>query len=143
MGRKNLFAAQVDQAHTAFHADLRKLEVSVRPSSTASLEDVRDELRSARTHTSEHFRLEEQSEWMDTVRKRGPNPERTVEHLRQEHRELLEALDTLIEVVQSADRRDDVIREKIHKWVERVRRHETRKDDLIQEAYTLDLGAAD
>lgn len=143
MGRKDLFAAEVDQAHAAFHADLRKLEVSVRPSSTASPEDVRDELRSARTHTSEHFRLEEQSEWMDTVSKRGPNMERTAEHLRQEHREFLEALDTLIEVVQSAASLDDALREKIHQWIERVRRHEMSEDDLIQEAYNLDVGTAD
>ena len=143
MPSKDLFAAEIDQAHSAFHANLRKLDESVRPASAARLEEVRDELRLVRTHTSEHFRLEEQSEWMDAVRKRGANMERSVDHLLQEHRELLEALDTLIEVVQTARSVDDVVREKVHKWIERVRRHETREDDLIQDAYTLDLGAAD
>lgn len=143
MPRKNLFAADVDQVHTAFHAGLRKLEDAVRPGSAASLERVRDELRVARAHTSEHFRLEEQSEWMDTVKKRGPNLERSIERLLLEHRELLEALDTLIEVVQTAPSLDDATREKIHKWSERVRRHENSEDELIQEAYTVDLGAAD
>ena len=143
MKSRNQFAAKIDEPHIQFHADLRKLEEAVRPSSRASQEEVREELRLARTHTSEHFRLEELSEWMDTMRKRGPNLERSVERLRQEHRELLEALDTLIEVVQTAGSLDETLREKIHKWIERVRRHETTEDDLIQDAYTLDLGAAD
>lgn len=143
MATRNHFTAAIDDAHLQFYADLRKLEEAVRPSSRASREEVREELRLARTHTSEHFRLEEKSQWMDQVRKRGPNLERSVERLREEHREFLEALDTLIEVVQTAAGLDNVLREKIHKWIERVRRHETQEDDLIQEAYMLDLGSGD
>lgn len=143
MATKVEFAADVDQAHKAFRAHLRKLEDSVGPSSAASLEVVRDELRLAQAHTAEHFRLEEQSEWVEVVRKLGPIQERSGERLREEHRALLEALATLVEVVQTAARLDDALREKIRKWIERVRRHEISEDDLIQEAYTRDLGVAD
>lgn len=143
MASRKQFAAEIDQAHIAFRADLLRLENTVRPSSAPRLEDVRAALQSARTDTSEHFRLEEQSEWMDVVSKRGPALERSIQHFRQEHRELLEALGTLQDLVQAAGKVDDVLREKIHKWIERVRRHELSEDELIEEAYTLDLGTGD
>jgi hypothetical protein len=31
----------------------------------------------------------------------------------------------------------------VREWVERVRRHETRETDLVQDAYNLDIGAED
>ncbi|HUE72269.1 MAG TPA: hemerythrin domain-containing protein [Pirellulaceae bacterium] len=136
-------AEELVQAHVAFRDDLGKLEKSVRPASVASLDEVQAELGAVRMHASEHFRLEERSEWMTKIKKRGPKLERLVQHLREEHRELLEAIDTLLKVIQAAKRLDDGLREKVHQWIERVRRHESRENDLVQEAYTLDLGAAD
>jgi hypothetical protein len=119
MATKNETTAEdLVQAHVAFRADWEQLAESVRPSSAASLEDVRAELGEVHRHASEHFRLEEQSEWMTKIKKRGPKLERLVQRLREEHRELLEAIDTLLEVVQAAKSLDDGLRDKIHNWVE-------------------------
>jgi hypothetical protein len=140
---ENAVAEALGQAHVALLADLRELEQAVRPSSGEGLPDLRARLGATHTHITEHFRFEEQNGYMDAVRKREPRLERTVQQLAEEHRQLARSLEVLIEQARAATSLDDPFREEVRGWVERVRRHEVRENDVVQDAFNLDIGAED
>ena len=81
--------------------------------------------------------------YMDAVIKREPRLERTIEQLAQEHRELLESLTAIIGEGRTSTKLNEAFRNKVHAWVERVRQHETHENEVVQDAFNLDLGAED
>jgi hypothetical protein len=92
---------------------------------------------------TEHFGYEEQKGYMDVVRKREPRLERAIQQLAEEHGQLRQSLDGLIGQAGTATGLNDNLRELIREWIERVRRHEIRENDLVQDAFNLDIGAED
>jgi hypothetical protein len=139
----NSVAETLKQGHVTLLADLRELEQAIRPSSRKSLAELRAQLGAARAHLTEHFRFEEQNGYMDAVREREPRLERTIHQLAEEHVQLRQSLDALIGEAGAATGLSDTLREEVREWIERVRRHEMRENDLIQDAFNLDLGAED
>jgi hypothetical protein len=49
----------------------------------------------------------------------------------------------LIEQAKAATSLDDSFREEVRGWVERVRQHAARENELVQDAFNLDIGAED
>jgi DNA-binding transcriptional ArsR family regulator len=131
------------RAHGALLADLRKLEEAVRPSEGENPKELLARLGATRTHITEHFRFEEQNGYLDAVRQREPRLERIIQQLAEEHRQLEQSLDTLVGEAQVAATLGESLRQEIQAWVERVRRHEARENDLVQDAFNLDIGAED
>lgn len=132
------------QAHTALLADMQKLEEkAVRLASTQSVAELRDRLRATRTHIAAHFRFEEQNGYLDTVRKREPRFDRAIQQLVEEHRQLTQSLDGLIGEAGTATTVDDPLRKKIREWIDHVRQHEIRENDLVQDAFIQDISAED
>jgi hypothetical protein len=104
---------------------------------------LRARLDATHRHIMEHFRFEEQNGYMDTVRKREPRLERSIEHLAEEHWQLAQSLNALIEQARSATSCDQAFRDQVRTWVEQVRQHEVRENELVQDAFNLDIGAED
>jgi hypothetical protein len=140
---ENSVAEALCRAHVALLEDLRKLEEAARPASGESLTELRARLGATQAHVTEHFRFEEQNGYLDAVRKREPRLERAIQQLAEEHRALAESLEVLIKQARAATTLDDPFREAIRRWVERVREHEARENDLVQDAFNLDIGAED
>jgi hypothetical protein len=140
---ENSVAEALGQAHVALLADLRNLEQAVRPSSGEGLENLRARLGAAHAHITKHFRFEEQNGYMDAVRKREPRLERAIHELAEEHGQLRQSLDALTGKARAATTLSDTLREEVREWIERVRLHEIRENDLIQDAFNLDIGAED
>jgi hemerythrin-like domain-containing protein len=136
-------AEALSQAHAALLEDLRKLDEAVRPSSREGLADLAARLDAARAHITEHFRFEEHNGYLDTVRGREPRLERAIQQLVEEHRQLAQSLDALLGKARAAANLDDALREDVRAWVARVRQHEVRENDLVQDAFSLDVGAED
>ena len=144
MGRtENSVAEALSQSHVALLADLRGLKQAVRPFSEEGLGELRTRLGAAHAHIAEHFRFEEQNGYMDAVRKREPRLERTIQQLVEEHGQLRRSLDALIGEATAATSLGDTLREEIREWIERVRQHEIRENDLVQDAFNLDIGGED
>jgi len=144
MGRTETTVAEaLGRAHAALLEDLRKLEEAARPKSREGVAELRDRLNATRAHVTEHFRFEEQNGYMDAVRKREPRLERTIEQFAEEHRQLAQALEALIERAGATMSLDDQFREEVRGWVERVRHHEAHENDVVQDAFNLDIGAED
>jgi iron-sulfur cluster repair protein YtfE (RIC family) len=131
------------QAHVALGNDLRELTAATRAPSGAGRTEAAKLLEKAREHLTEHFRLEEEDGYMGAVLQRDPNQERSVQHLRDEHRQLTESLEALRGEVASAGGPEDVPWKKILSWVARVREHESRENALVQDAFNVDLSAED
>ena len=140
---ENSVTKALGRAHKALLADLRDLERAVSPTSGEAHVELRTRLERARAHLTEHFGYEEQKGYMDVVRKREPRLERAIQQLAEEHGQLRQSLDGLIGQAGTATGLNDNLRELIREWIERVRRHEIRENDLVQDAFNLDIGAED
>jgi hypothetical protein len=136
-------ADALGRAHEALLADLQELKKAVRPFAAESLQELRARLRAAHAHITDHFRLEEHNGYMDIVRKREPRLERAIRELAEEHCLLTESLDALLMQAKAAENLEDTLREGIREWIKRVRRHEIRENDIIQDAFDLDIGPED
>jgi hypothetical protein len=144
MGKmENTLAEALGRAHAALLKDLRQLQEAARSGSGESLTEFRVRLDATHTHLTEHFRFEEQNGYLDAVRKREPRLERMVQQLAEEHRELAQDLDALRAEARAATSLEDRFPDKVRHWVERVRQHELRENDLVQDAFNLDLSAED
>jgi hypothetical protein len=143
MGKENTIAEALRRAHAALLQDLQKLEEAACSGSKESLAEFRAWLSATKSHITEHFRFEEQNGYMDAVKKREPRLERTIRQLAEEHGQLRASLDALIEEAKAAAILSDPLREEVRKWIQRVQNHEIRENDLVQDAFDLDISAED
>jgi len=131
------------KVHAALLTDLRHLEQAIQASSTKGFAEVQDWLGAIRERIAEHFRFEEQNGYMDSVSKREPRLEGTIQLLAEEHKQLRDSLDALIERAKTAKAPDERLQKAIGKWIERIRQHELHENDLVQNAFCLDISAED
>jgi hypothetical protein len=136
-------ADALHRAHVVLLKDLQTLEEAARPTAAKGLARLRTRLRATRTHVTAHFRFEEREGYMDAVRKREPRLERAVQHLADEHRELAASLAALVEDAETAAKMDARFCQEVHAWVERLRGHERRENELVQSAFGLNVGGED
>jgi hypothetical protein len=127
-------------AHAALMEDLQKLQALT---SAGSLPELRSRLSLIQLHIKEHFRFEEQNGYMDAVRKREPRLERIIDQLADEHRQIADGLDSLIATATGNGQPSPKFCEEVQHWIERVRQHEFRENDLVQEAFNTDTTAVD
>jgi len=129
--------------HASLLEDLRKLGEAVKARSGEGPAELAARLTETHAHLTEHFRFEEENGYMDTVREREPRLERAIEHLAEEHRQLKESLEMLLTEARIARAMEAAFRTRVREWVKRVRQHEVRENELIEDAFNLDLGAED
>ena len=135
--------AALSRAHATLLEDLQTLGDAVRPGSTEEPAGVQSRLDATQRHLTEHFRFEEHNGYMETVRSREPRLEHALQQLVEEHRQLAASLDALLAQARAATALDDTFRAAVRAWIECVRQHEIRENDLVQDAFTLDIGAED
>jgi hemerythrin-like domain-containing protein len=132
---ERLFADALRDAHTALLRDLQELEKAVSSTASEGPAELGTRLGKVRTHLADHFRFEEEGGYMAPVLKEEPRLSAQIQELLAEHSQMAQALETIIEEVGRGPTVQDVSRQKIHAWVGKVRHHETRENDLVQEAY--------
>jgi hemerythrin-like domain-containing protein len=131
------------RAHTDLLDDLRRLEGADRPASGAGPSELESRLAATQAHITEHFRFEEEGGYMDALRKDQPHLERAILQLAAEHRELAQAVAALLEQARAVRDLDGKVRDAVREWIARVRRHETRENQLVQDAFNRDIGSDD
>jgi hypothetical protein len=139
----NSIAEALGRAHAALLEDLRQLEEATRPAAGEAIGALRARLDATSAHLLKHFGFEEHNGYMDAVRKREPRLEREARHLADEHPELAQSLEVLGGRAQALASLWDSLREEVRSWIERVRRHEARENDLVQDAFNWDIAAED
>jgi hemerythrin-like domain-containing protein len=129
------FVEALHQEHSDLFRELQKLEEAVGSGSAESLVGLGTGLGNVRTHLTNHFRFEEQGGYMAPLLKEEPRFGAVVRELLDEHRQLAQTLDALIQELRAAPGSRDVFRERVRAWVSHVRQHESRENNLVQEAY--------
>ncbi len=129
------FADAFHEAHTALLRALQELEKAAGPTSREGPAELGTRLGTVRTHLADHFRFEEEGGYMAPVLKEEPRFSAEIQELLAEHSQMAQALDAIIEEVGRGPTMQDVSRQQIHAWIGKVRHHETRENDLVQEAY--------
>jgi hypothetical protein len=131
------------RAHVSLLADLQKLEEAVSSLAETKMAALRSRLVKARTHLTQHFRYEEKDGYMDAIRGGMPHLEREIQRLQDEHGQLSQSLDELIEKSWAADNIDEAFRAKVRAWLGQVHQHEVRENSLVEDAFNTDLAAED
>ena len=106
---------------------------------TALLDEILENL-------DEQFRLEEDNDYMADVLERYPTWYPQVRQLQEEHRLLQRHLREVQDRIARENAGSTLSRE-IHRqlrdWLNAYRNHDRRENDLVQEAFTLDVGAGE
>ena len=136
-------AEAMSRAHVALLEDLRALEGASRQESGEGLTGLRDRLAATLNHVAAHFRFEEENGYMDVVRTREPRLEHAVQQLGEEHRQLKQSLEALLGEARTATVLAPALGEKVRGWLGQIRRHEARENEVVQNAFNMDLGAED
>ncbi len=133
----------LQQTHLALLKDLIDLEEVARSSLHMNAAEMCSRLVKTRTHITDHFRFEEHNGYMNATLQREPNLARLIEHLHDEHHQIAAALDDLIEQTRTRQHPEEAFRAQVCSWIERLRRHETHENTLVQDAFNVDLGSED
>jgi len=129
------FADALHDAHTVLLRDLQELEKAVGSELGESPPVLAGRLERLRAHVIEHFQFEEDGGYMAPVLKEEPRLAAVIQELLAEHGRMAQTIDALIQEVRAARSVQDAFREKVRAWVAQVRHHETRENNLVQEAY--------
>ena len=111
-----------------------------------SREEIVDEFSRLRDHLADHFLDEEEGGFFTNLVQRMPHHAERIEALRMEHVARLHDLDGLIDDAANQpicpDWWEDLAR-RFHEVSRLLMAHELTENELLQEAYGLDLGAFD
>ncbi len=135
------FAELLSRAHAVLLKDLEQVEQAMHSPTTRTSARFAAQLRRVQRHLREHFRFEERDGYLSAVRKREPQLDREINRLLQEHRQLAQALNALIE--QADHSPEGAPAEQVRAWVAQVRLHESRENALVEDVFNRDLIAAD
>jgi hypothetical protein len=137
------FAGALHHAHAELLRDLRQLEEAVHSGSSEGPTELGARLEKVRAHLADHFRFEEQDGYMAPILKEEPRFAPLVQELLDEHGQLAQTVDALLQEVRAARSLQDAMRESVRAWVKRVRQHESRENSLVQEVYNSSEATGD
>jgi hypothetical protein len=129
------FAEALHEAHNNLFRDLQELERAVGPGPEASPAELGASLEKVRSHLAEHFRFEEDGGYMAPVLAEEPRFTSLAEELLAEHGQMAQALDAIVREVARSFAVQEGSRQKVRAFVGQVRHHESRENNLVQEAY--------
>jgi hypothetical protein len=141
--KRATFGEALLRAHRALLEDLRKLRTAARATAEGPPAGLVAALDAVRADTRKHFRFEEENGYLAAVLDVHPHLARTVQRLQGEHAQLLQSLEEIITESRTASALTDELRKKVFDWMDRVRRHERSENVLVQDAFSLDIGAED
>ena len=140
---KTSIADALHKAHVALMKDVEGLEKALGGDQPAAAGDLVRKLTTLRTHVLQHFRFEEQDGYMDAVSSRMPHKGKVVKELLDEHKAMADDLDGLIESARSARAVDASFGGRLRAWIAAMRKHETRENLLVEDAFCQDVGNKD
>jgi hemerythrin len=139
----NTFCDALLQAHRYLLKDLQALRSATETTAAERPADLATHLERARADIREHFQFEERNGYMASVLQAQPQLERTVQHLQEEHGQLLRSVNEIITEVGRAPTVTEELRQKVRDWLRSVQQHERSENVLVQDAFNVDIEAED
>jgi len=145
-------ADEILREHEVVREIIRQLELLVEEGGFVEQEPewsrrLSNELAAFRRHLQRHFALEEEGGFMLDVVTLMPHASEQVEKLRQEHDEILRAVDELIRdaglLVSGSSLMAMEFRDRVLQVLSTIRRHETEENELIQRVLYQEVSVAD
>jgi hypothetical protein len=131
------FALAMAEAHVLLGKSLQELERIAGSPQRRSPDAVLLRLQLTAQELRRHFFLEERGGYMAPVLEEAPQFAHAAQELLDEHRHLEESLTALIREASRAQV-DDGLWTRVAEWLAQVRRHESRENQIVQEAYNRD-----
>jgi len=103
-------------------------------------------LNSLAVHLETHFELEEENDYFGYILSRAPRLSDRVDQLLQQHKTMRVDVDELVEMARQAFSEDGDTTEfasKFQRLRDQLLSHENAENEMLQEAYTCDLGGSD
>ncbi len=131
------------------HEELRELLGDLHRRLADRLEEVAgvaEMMASLDEHVQTHFNEEETAGLFDDVVERAPRLSERIANLRTEHQQLLAAVRELKQAADQGDGSADWwqgLNSAFHSFSKELMHHENTENDILMEAYTDDIGAAD
>lgn len=101
-------------------------------------------IRDFRNVLLKHFDLEESGGFITEIVKQAPEKAANAKQLNAEHGKIIRNLDQIISHIKFVENYDEValklIREEVEKFVESLRNHETKENELVQKAFYQEYG---
>ena len=131
------------KAHEALLDDLQGLERALHSPGGEDSAAISARLGRTQAHITQHFRFEEANGYMSAVLKKKPHLERVAGQLLGDHLQLAQTLSRLVDEAKTATKLDARFSTRVRAWIEDVRQHESRENQLVQEAFNVDMDAED
>ena len=131
------------------HGELRNLLAGLHKVLGDRLEGVNDvsrRMESLSAHIETHFNQEELAGFFDRIVDRAPRLSEQIDDLRAEHQSMLGEVRSLHEVALGGDGSPgwwQRLEDKFHEFSKELMHHEHKENQLLQQAYDEDIGAAD
>jgi hemerythrin len=111
-----------------------------------SVQDVARKVNSVCDHVEEHFREEEEGGFFDQISRQAPRlSDRSLE-VRDQHVGLLERIREIRQLAREGNGSDEWwqrLGKEFHDFATELMHHETKESELLQDAYTDDIGSQD
>ena len=149
--KRSTIANRIEEEHASLRELMKSVSESVNRDPSGDFGEWKLELiwtlRDFQNELVKHFDLEEDGGFMDDVIRRAPQESKKAEVLEMEHRDFLDELDAITDILKkmSKENQSDLpkVRERVHAVIEKLHEHEASERDLIYRVYFQDIGVGD
>ncbi len=128
---------EIERQHKELRGTMERLRLVLGDPNGSQGTDLLAEARSLESSLREHFECEEEDGYLEVVLESQPGWSRRVDRLREQHRAIL------LELQQLGTLPFDEVPAGLRHALDSVHRHDIEESDLVSEAVTVELGAAD
>ncbi|NNE45730.1 MAG: hemerythrin domain-containing protein [Rhodothermales bacterium] len=149
--KKSNIASRIEEEHASLRQLMKVIGESVGRDPEGDFGEWKLELiwtlRDFQNELVKHFDLEEDGGFMDDVIRKAPQESKKAEVLEMEHREFLDELDSITDVLKQMNEQNTsalpTVRERVLALINKLHDHEASERDLIYTVYFQDIGVGD
>ncbi len=139
---ERIWAASQHEQHARLNSMIRALDHRLH-SLRESVSDVSHELGDLGYYLEEHFEAEEQGGYFRLVIERAPHLASRAGRLEVQHPDLMQQAHQLVERISACLHETDQLQSGFEHFSKELAQHEQGENELLQDAYTQDIGSQD
>ncbi len=136
---------RIESQHRALRSRISEIQKTLE-SQSDTLDLIGSQLFALSQELHQHFLEEEKGGFFDHIRKRAPQLSTDTKMLEEEHHELLGQIRNLANCAETCDGSDlwwQRLKADFHEFSKELMHHESLENQLLQRAYSEDIGASD